>query len=138
MPPVILPRACENPQSFSRNLRDPGEHPHSLVERSNSLAKWIRLVRMGHGHLAARPHQRCGGASARRCGFVDGEIAARRAKSAVAQRAAKRALNPSTMVGWESTASRSVVAGISAIITACTVPIISPASAARMVHPRIL
>src|ERR1700693_6279294 len=79
-----------------------------------------------------------GGASARRCGFVDGEIAARRAKSAVAQRAAKRALNPSTMVGWESTASRSVVAGISAIITACTVPIISPASASRMVHPRML
>ena len=53
------------------------------------------------------------------------------------QRDAKSALKPSTMVGWESTASRSVVAGIFAIITACTVPIISPASAAMIVQPRI-
>jgi len=56
---------------------------------------------------------------------------------AAAQRAAKSALNPSTMVGWERTASRSLAAGIPAIMAACTVPIISPASAARMVHPRI-
>ena len=55
----------------------------------------------------------------------------------VAQSAAKRALNPSTIVGWESTASRSVVACISAMITAWTVLIISPAPAASMVHPRI-
>ena len=33
--------------------------------------------------------------------------------------------------------ARSVVVGISAIINACTGPIISPASAARIVHPRI-
>src|ERR1700753_1995923 len=46
--------------------------------------------------------------------------------------AAKSALKPSTIVGWESTASRSAVAGIFATITACTVPIISPASAARI------
>jgi hypothetical protein len=46
----------------------------------------------------------------------------------------ERALNPSTMVGWDSIASRSLVAGIPAIMNACTVPTISPASAARMVH----
>jgi len=71
--------------------------------------------------------------------FADAGNCSRHAKAAVAvaQRAAKRALNPSTIVGWERTASRSLVAGIPAIMNACTVPIISPASAARMVHPRI-
>jgi hypothetical protein len=72
--------------------------------------------------------------------FCNKSIRSKRANTAaaVAQRVAKRALNPSTIVGCESTASRSADAEICAIIAACTVPIISPASAARTVQPRIL